>query len=101
MSKKIIIPVLVLFLIACEKTTDNEILKFYGDAYENIGYSIAKSQTGYLIAGQYTRISRSGDVISGSLKKLAIFETDFNGNQVRIDTPALQLPSCGNRVKCL
>jgi hypothetical protein len=101
MSRKIFIPVLFLFLISCEKTSDNEILRFYGDAYENIGYSLAKSTNGYLIAGQYTRIKRAGDVITGSLKKMAIFETDLNGNQLRIDTVALQLPSCGNKVKSL
>lgn len=86
MNKKIIIPFLALLLFSCEKISDTEILKFYGDAYEDIGYSVARSETGYLIASQYTSIVRNGKEITGSRKKMALITTDLNGIEVRKDT---------------
>ncbi|HLP74992.1 MAG TPA: hypothetical protein VK155_18960 [Bacteroidales bacterium] len=98
MIRKILVPVFLLLLISCEKTFDTEILKFYGDAYENIGYSVAKGPDGYLIAGQYTRIERTYEGIKGSLKKLGVIETDIDGGMVRLDTTSLMQPSCGTRI---
>jgi hypothetical protein len=80
MRRKLIIPVLILILFSCEKTSDPEILKFYGDAYEDIGYSIAKTDHEYLIAGQYTRLTRDslGTTILRSQKKLVVVRTGLN-----------------------
>lgn len=89
---------LLIFLVSCEKYEHEEILKFYGDAYEDIGYSIAKGDNCYLIAGQYTRIKRQDNYIRASLKKLALIETGLNGNEIRIDTAISNVTSYGSKV---
>jgi len=73
-------------LIACEKSVDNAmVIRQYGDAYEDIGYSMAVTSSGFIIAGQTTLITReatpSGTRISGSEKKMIVLNTDFNGVQ--------------------
>lgn len=98
MLKKIFIPALFIFLISCEKTFDTEILKFYGDAYENTASSVVKFANGYYIAGMYTRIDRTEEGIRGSLKKLAVVETDINGRMTRLDTTSLMQMSEGSRI---
>ncbi len=92
------VSLLVVSLLSCEKSDYSELLKFYGDAYEDIGYSIARSDNGYLIAGQFTRITRVDNSIKSSVKKLVLIETGFNGNEIRKDTTNSNLASCGIKV---
>lgn len=98
MKKLIPFYFLCLFLVTCEKPADLEILKFYGDAYEDIGYSIVKGDNGYFIAGQFTRLTRVDNSIRSSVKKLALIETGSNGNEIRKDTTKSNLPSSGTKV---
>ena len=64
--KNIIIPFLIIFagLVSCEKYPDkgsyeNPILKLYGDAYNDVGASIALTSTGYALCGRLEVITRS------------------------------------------
>ncbi|MGE5420516.1 MAG: hypothetical protein ACM3UT_10040 [Chloroflexota bacterium] len=98
MKIKYIFIIGIFILLSCEKSADPEILRFYGDAYEDIGYSVAKTGSGYAVAGQHQRLNRSGNDIKGSLKKLAVIITGADGNEVRKDTSSLNLASCGNKV---
>lgn len=84
MKHKLFGILILVCLSACERTADlDRILKFYGDAKEDIGYSVAIANDGYIIGGQMTEITRSSDrVILGSSKKMGIIKTDFNGNVV-------------------
>ncbi|HEX2976488.1 MAG TPA: hypothetical protein VHO68_11190 [Bacteroidales bacterium] len=86
MYRKFLIPALMFLLFSCEKISDTGILKFYGDVYEDAGYSLAKTDKGYLIAGQYTSISRNEGKISGSSRKMALIRTGINGIETRLDT---------------
>lgn len=86
MARKILIIFFALFLFSCEKSIDPEILKFYGDAYEDIGYSVAKTQSGYLIAGQYTQVSREDNKILSTIKKMALITIGSDGSEIRKDT---------------
>lgn len=79
---------LIIFLSSCEKNTEKDnptILKLYGDALEDIGYSIAKTSDGYFIGGQLTEVARLSEngtsriETESSVKKMAIIKTDFNG----------------------
>ena len=75
----------MIILSSCEKAIDSGdiIVKFYGDAYEDIGYSVVKADNGYVITGQLTEISRNpGNYINGSEKKLGVIKTDSDGNIV-------------------
>lgn len=70
-------------LSSCEpnKDEDTTLLRLYGDALEDIGYSIAKTDDGYVIGGQFTEVQRDGTHISvdSSEKKMGIITTDLNG----------------------
>jgi len=72
----------LIFFAACERAQDNdEILKFYGDAKEDIGYSVAIAADGYYICGQMTELTRTTDrIITGSSTKPCIIKTGFDGN---------------------
>jgi hypothetical protein len=88
MTRKYFILIILMFLASCEKGTDNNdiILKYYGDALEDIGYSIAEYDGGYFIAGQLTEVSRTvGNLIDNakSVKKMGIIKTDKDGNVVK------------------
>lgn len=100
MRRKLIIPVLILILFSCEKTSDPEILKFYGDAYEDIGYSIAKTDHEYLITGQYTRLTRdsSGTTILRPQKKLVVVRTGFNCIESGKDTLPGNITTSGAKI---
>ena len=67
---------------ACERNEDDDtLLKFFGSASEDIGYSIAIADDGYLICGQMTVISRSEDDYRPIYsKKMGIIKTGFDGN---------------------
>jgi hypothetical protein len=73
---------LVLFA-SCKKSNDElYTLKFYGDAYEDIGYSVSILADGYVIAGQVANINRAGNVIVSSTKDMGIIKTGWDGNVV-------------------
>jgi len=70
---------------SCEKNTDQPyILKFYGDAYEDIGYSVTIVSDGYVIAGQFTDIKRKDNIIDNLLsnKNMAIIKVGWDGNVI-------------------
>jgi hypothetical protein len=83
MKMKFSFIIILIFLSACEKTGDSgEILKFYGDAKEDIGYSVALASDGYFIGGQLSVITRNGAQIVSFSKKPSIIKTGFDGNTV-------------------
>jgi hypothetical protein len=72
-----------LIFFSCEKETGNPyILKFYGDAFEDIGYSVSIASDGYIIAGQLENIKRIDGVIADTTanKNMGIIKTDWQGN---------------------
>lgn len=84
MKNNILLFIFVSLLAAgCEKEPgDDYTLKFYGDALEDIGYSVAIASDGYIIAGQYNKIVRDNGIINRELsnKDLAVIKTDWSGN---------------------
>lgn len=86
MIRKYAIIVSMVILSSCEPSSDENtsLLKFYGDALEDIGYSIAKTDDGYVIGGQITEVARNGNTIDveNSSKKLGIIRTDINGEVI-------------------
>jgi hypothetical protein len=69
------------FLASCTKSSDQSYtLKFYGEDYEDIGYSVAITSDGYVIAGELTDITRSGGLITASNKNMGIIKTGWGGN---------------------
>jgi hypothetical protein len=77
---RIIIICLILFA-SCEKISDQPYtLKFYGDAYEDIGYSVTIVSDGYVIAGQLEDIGRSDGFITSRDKNMGIIKTGWDGN---------------------
>jgi hypothetical protein len=86
MIRKYAILVLMVFLSSCEpnKDEDTSILRLYGDALEDIGYSISKTDDGFLIGGQFTEVFREGNSIrvESSTKKMGIIRTDINGKLI-------------------
>ena len=78
------IAIVSFFLFAsCQKSVDQPyILKFYGDAYEDIGYSVSIVSDGYVIAGEVTTITRKNGNIVSSAKDMGIYKTGWNGNVI-------------------
>lgn len=84
-------PILFLLVFSCEKPPDkgeygNPLLKFYGDAKEDIGYSIAETADGYIICGKLTVLERdinlTGDtVIKSENANFGLIKTDKSGTQ--------------------
>jgi hypothetical protein len=77
----------VIFLTSCNKTEDinNNILRLYGDALEDIGYGITRADDGFIITGQLTEVARIGTNVidnAGSVKKMGIIKTNLNGDVV-------------------
>lgn len=98
-TKKIIILLFATIFLSCEKLTDNEILRFYGDVFEDIGYSVAKTGNGYVITGQHEVVTRTDDnYITGRSKKLILLETGLNGVEIRKSIADLQMESSGTKV---
>lgn len=98
----IIISILLLFLFtACEKTSDKSdtLVKFYGDALEDIGYSIAIVNDGYVIAGQLTDIVRAnGTYIESSGKKMGIIKVGLDGDVIWKKSFGDRLSASGSKV---
>ena len=86
MIRKYAIIVFMVILSSCETSLDEDtaVLRLYGDALEDIGYSIAKADDGYVIGGQFTEVVRDGNYIQteSSLKKLGIIRIDNDGKEV-------------------
>jgi hypothetical protein len=108
MNWKYAIILLVIALSSCEKSQDREdvLFKLYGDVYEDIGYSIAKSGDGYVIGGQFTEIFRIGGnyiEINKSInnKKMAIIKTDINGIVIWKKSFGDKLTAIGSKVLAL
>ncbi len=95
---------LLIVLSSCQKSQDynDNILKFYGDVYEDIGYSVAKTDNGYVIGGQLTIVSRTGNYIntdkSQNNKKLAIIKTDADGNEIWKKSFGDKLTGTGSKI---
>ncbi|MCX6326555.1 MAG: hypothetical protein NT144_07885 [Bacteroidia bacterium] len=104
MTRKYVILLLFILLSSCEKRQDENdiLLKFYGDAYEDIGYSVAKVDNGYVIAGQLTAITRNGaNNITGSSKKMGIIKTGSDGNVIWKNSFGDTLQAVGTKVLAL
>lgn len=83
MKKEIVSLFFILILaFSCEKIAEQPYtLKYYGDAYEDIGYSVLIAGDGYVIAGQLTDITRrEGNFIDRSNADMGIIKTGWDGN---------------------
>lgn len=105
MTGRYIIAACLIFLFSsCEKNDEKEntVLKLYGDALEDIGYSIAKTENGYFIGGQVTEVVREGNLVlpEQSIKKMAVIKTDISGNVIWKKTFG-QTTSCGSKIIAL
>lgn len=104
MNRKLFYLALLLVIpVACEKSNDQDFyLRYYGDAYEDIGYSVAKTNDGYMITGQYTVLKREntgrGSTITGSAKRIVVIKTDTEGNQTGKLISGGRLTSSGARL---
>jgi hypothetical protein len=79
---KIAVISLILFA-SCQKSVDQPYtLKFYGDAYEDIGYSATIVSDGYVIAGQLEKVTRDGVNTPVRNKNLGIIKTGWDGNEI-------------------
>jgi hypothetical protein len=80
MKGKIFIAILVVLFTSCEKGGNEEdtILKFYSEAYEDTGNSIALGEDGYYICGQLV------DSLTGinPMKKVGVLKAGFDGNLI-------------------
>lgn len=106
MSGKYLLLVFLLLLLSCEKGQDinDTVIKFYGDALEDIGFSIAPADNGYLIAGQFTDVARTnGNIIDSknSVKKMGIIKTGFDGNTLWKKSYGGTLEASGSKVLVL
>ncbi|HEX2920077.1 MAG TPA: hypothetical protein VHO50_02810 [Bacteroidales bacterium] len=81
MERKVMILLALLFLCSCERTADSNdvFLKFFGDAFEDIGYCVAQTTDGYIVAGQFTKIDSEMDYIKGSSKQFGVFKSSLDG----------------------
>jgi hypothetical protein len=82
-SFKILFPVLLLFSSCEKRSVEPYTIKYYGDAYEDTGYSVSILNDGYVIAGQITDIERSdNNYISSSNRNMGIIKTGWDGNVI-------------------
>lgn len=79
----------VFLLPGCEKESGPDILlRLYGDAYEDIAYSIALADDELVIGGLRTVLTRrDGNYIESSDRNMGIFKTGLSGLQVWEATP--------------
>jgi hypothetical protein len=96
--KCFLIPVFV--FLSCERTSDSEeILKYYGDAKEDIGYSVAIADDSYFICGQLTEITRSSENrITKTVRKMGLIKTGLDGNTIWEKTFGDTLVGSGSKV---
>ncbi len=102
MKQKFCIPLflVLVFISACERDNETtDIMKFYGDVRDDIGYSIATGDDGYYICGQLTEVFReNGNHIAGSEPKVGLVKTDFDGNMIWKKMLGGKLPGTGSKV---
>jgi hypothetical protein len=106
MARKYLFILMLILLSSCEKNKDvNEnLLKFYGDALEDIGYSISKAGDGFVIAGQLTEVSRSDQNsidTRTSRRKMGIIMTGDDGNVTWQKRFGGKLPAVGTKAIAL
>jgi hypothetical protein len=74
--------VFLILISSCTKVTDEPYtVKFFGDAFEDIGYSVSIASDGYVIAGQSTDIDRNSTFLTSN-KNLGIIKTGWDGNEI-------------------
>jgi len=75
---------LFMLLQSCEKNSERPYnFRLYGDAYQDIGYSVLTVSDGYVIAGQLTVIKRKdGNYIESSNKNMGIIKVNWNGDVI-------------------
>ncbi|MFN8239235.1 MAG: hypothetical protein U0X39_00550 [Bacteroidales bacterium] len=102
MKKILLISASILILVsACSKDESRDYtLKLYGDAFEDIGYSISIASDGYVIAGQLYNITRQDGKIVDSLssRDLGVLKTDWNGNIVWKTSTGGRLDDWGKKI---
>ncbi|MBI5009998.1 MAG: hypothetical protein HZB98_10205 [Bacteroidia bacterium] len=87
MQRLFYIIIVLLFFSSCRKTEDidNNILRLYGDALEDIGYGITRAEDGFVITGQLTEVAITGNNVidnANSVKKMGIIRTNANGDEI-------------------
>jgi hypothetical protein len=83
MGKRFLLSLLTIILFfSCEKIIDKPYeLRYYGDAYEDIGNSVLITNDGYVIAGMLSRIIRQdGNYIESWNSDMGIIKTGWDGN---------------------
>ena len=103
----LILTLFCISVIACEKypekgSAGNPLLKFYGDAFIDIGNSICETADGYLLCGKLTILERSetggGTFIESSDEDFGLVKAGFNGNQLwSVNTGGVN-PDIGRKV---
>jgi len=80
MKGKIFIAIIIILFTSCEKggNEDDTILKFYSEAYEDTGNSIALGDEGYYICGQFVDSLRGNN----PMKKAGVLKAGFDGNLI-------------------
>jgi hypothetical protein len=102
MNRITMIALIMIFFSSCNKTEDinNNILKLYGDALEDIGYSITRTDDGLIMAGQLTTVARIGTNYidsKNSKKKMGVIKTGIDGNVIWQKSFGDKLPSVGTK----
>jgi hypothetical protein len=84
MKRYILYITVAVISFGCEKSTgDDYLLKFYGDSFEDIGYSVAIAPDGYITGGQFNNLAEGGSSSNEiSNKNLAVFKTGWDGNMI-------------------
>jgi hypothetical protein len=102
MKRIILVTALLLALLysGCEKNTNKEVvLKIFGDAYEDIAYSISSSEGDVILAGLRTVITRrDGNYIETSDRKMGVIRASSAGMQKWEATPGTGVTSQASRV---
>lgn len=84
--RRIIILIITSSLLhySCQRNPEEDYtLKFYGDAYEDAGYSISPLSDGYIIAGQLTVVERSTDgYILNTNRDMGVIRTSKDGRVI-------------------
>jgi hypothetical protein len=106
MKRTFFIFLIIILLSSCEKSQDKteHFLKFYGDALEDIGYSVAKVEDGYIITGQLTDVAYTNGILTdekNSVKKMGIIKTGTDGNVIWEKSLPDNLAAVGSKVLAL
>jgi len=97
----ILIPLAAILLLSgCEKDNSNDVLlRIYGDAYEDVGYSIALADGDIVLAGMRTVLTRrDGNYIESSDRNMGIFKAGSSGMQKWEATPGTSRADEASRV---